>query len=77
MLQELELCEMLLTSFLLVLSNLIFTFAQQPDFYFPPGTSVLQKQRVYQAFRDAITLARVVATTGDPCDQVRPDKRQY
>ncbi|KAJ9503776.1 hypothetical protein H2202_000915 [Exophiala xenobiotica] len=60
---------MLLTSLLLVLLNLVFTFAQQPDFYFPPGTSDPQRQQVYQAFRDAITLARVVATTGDPCDQ--------
>ena len=44
--------------------------ASQPEFLWPDGTLVERQQALQQAFRDAITLARVVAATFDPCEDV-------
>ncbi|KIX97301.1 uncharacterized protein Z520_06753 [Fonsecaea multimorphosa CBS 102226] len=56
----------------LLLLLLLFTpnlsFAAAPFFAYPDGTSPNAKRNVTQAFRDAITLARVVSLTATDCD---------
>lgn len=44
--------------------------ANQPEFIWPDGTIEERQQAIQQAFRDAVILARVIAATFNPCENV-------
>ncbi|EXJ70876.1 uncharacterized protein A1O5_05868 [Cladophialophora psammophila CBS 110553] len=56
------------TLVVLLLFNLNLSFAAPPVFAYPPGTVQNAKRNVTQAFKDALTLAKVVAITATDCD---------
>ncbi|OQU98033.1 hypothetical protein CLAIMM_03870 [Cladophialophora immunda] len=56
------------TLLLLLLFNPSLSLAAPPVFAYPPGTAQNAKRNVTQAFKDAMTLAKVVAITATDCD---------
>ncbi|OAP55902.1 hypothetical protein AYL99_10054 [Fonsecaea erecta] len=56
------------TLLLLLLFNLDLISAAPPVFAYPPGTVQNAKRNVTQAFKDAMTLAKVVTITATDCD---------
>ncbi|KAH0829527.1 hypothetical protein FOPE_10537 [Fonsecaea pedrosoi] len=54
--------------FFLLLSNLSLSVAAPPVLAYPPNAPPGARQNVTQAFKDAMTLARIVAITATDCD---------
>ncbi|KAK4937070.1 hypothetical protein LTR10_022193 [Elasticomyces elasticus] len=59
---------MLLKLLSIILLNLTTCFAVGPGFFWQADTSAKTRSQIQQGFNDALTLARVVAVTGKPCD---------
>ena len=60
-----------LALFLTLVFNIWSCCAANPNFEVAIAASEQREQQWIQAFRDAITLARVVSATFEPCEEVR------